>query len=251
MGPRNQAAFASLLTSGQLRRIVTISAALRDEFLRRHGELSPLLAVAHDGADAAPAMDRTPAVRPNPGRLQVGYAGHLYDGKGIELIAELVRRCPWADFLIVGGAPDIVERWRGRLAGHANVRFCGQVPHAEVPDYLAGCQVVLAPYAKRVLISDGRTDVSRWMSPLKIFEYMALGKAILCSDLPVLREILEDGHTALLCPPEEPEYWASALQRLAGNPALICSLAAAALATFESRHTWRKRAGAILTDVIS
>jgi hypothetical protein len=47
------------------------------------------------------------------------------------------------------------------------------VPHARVAAELADCEVVLAPYARRVQVSDGHTDVARWMSPLKIFEYMA------------------------------------------------------------------------------
>jgi glycosyltransferase involved in cell wall biosynthesis len=108
------------------------------------------------------------------------------------------------------------------------------------------CDVMLAPYQRVVLVADGRTDAAPWMSPLKIFEYMAAGKPMLASDLPVIREILANGDTALLLPPDQPALWAEALCRLRDDRDLRHRLGQSAHRTFLKRHTWIQRARAIL-----
>jgi glycosyltransferase involved in cell wall biosynthesis len=84
------------------------------------------------------------------------------------------------------------------------------------------------------------------MSPLKLFEYMSWGKPILCSDLPVLREVIEDGRNGLLLPPDDPTAWAAALCRLMDNPDEGERLGNKARADFLARHTWRQRANRVL-----
>ncbi|MEI9989846.1 MAG: glycosyltransferase family 4 protein [Rhizomicrobium sp.] len=242
--------FALLRRSAKLARVVVISEALRNETAMRSPNISDRITVAHDGADAEQqGCVRVPIVPARPGRTQIGYAGHLYPGKGMDLIAELASRCPWADFLVVGGTDDAVATWRARLATLPNILLVGFVDHARVPNYLAGCQAVLAPYQSRVQVSDGRTDVARWMSPLKIFEYMAQGKAILCSDLPVLREILTDNETALLCPPDDVSAWTVALAKIASDPTLAKSLGQRARAALEANYTWKARAERVLSGL--
>jgi glycosyltransferase involved in cell wall biosynthesis len=84
------------------------------------------------------------------------------------------------------------------------------------------------------------------MSPLKLFEYMAAGRPIVCSDLPVLREILQHERTALLCDPDDAASWAGALARLHDEPTLRRTLAEAARAQFELHFTWKARADRVL-----
>lgn len=82
-----------------------------------------------------------------------------------------------------------------------------------------------------------------YASPLKLFEYLALGKAIVAPRQPNLQEVLADGQNALLFDPTDPQALALALDRLAGDPALRATLATAALATIrEKRLTWRENA---------
>jgi glycosyltransferase involved in cell wall biosynthesis len=81
---------------------------------------------------------------------------------------------------------------------------------------------------------------------LKVFGYMAAGKPILCSDLPVLREVIEDGRNGLLLPPEDPKAWATTLRYLVDNPAECSRLGATARADFLARHTWQQRASLMI-----
>ena len=121
--------------------------------------------------------------------LKAGYVGHLYRGRGVELIAKLAERCSWAEFHVIGGMQKDIDEWRGRCAGIANIVFHGFCPPAQVQSHMARLDVMLAPYQRRVATFGGGRDTSQWMSPMKIFEYMAAGKPMIASDLPVLREI--------------------------------------------------------------
>src|SRR5690606_23331556 len=120
---------------------------------------------------------------------------------------------------------------------------------AEVPALLSKFDVLIAPYQRSVIAADGRTDTARWMSPLKLSEYMAARRPILTSDLPVIREILGNGETALLRAPEDVESWAQALDALRSDNALGSALAERAYRAFRTHHTWTARADTILREV--
>jgi glycosyltransferase involved in cell wall biosynthesis len=87
------------------------------------------------------------------------------------------------------------------------------------------------------------------MSPLKLFEYMAAGRPIIVSDLPVLREVVHDGVDALMCEPENTTAWEEALGRLARDADLRARLGREARAEFLRRHTWTARARAALSGI--
>lgn len=241
-------AVRSLARSSALRRFVVISGALRDYYASAFPSLRDRLLVAHDGADPPPAAPARPTALPPPrsGRLRAVYAGSLYRGKGMEVIEALAPALPEFDFLVAGGEGELLAHWRERLAGQDNVTMLGHLPHADVAGLISVADIALAPYLRAVLTVDGKFDAARWMSPLKLFEYMAQGKPIVASDLPVLREILDDGRTALLCDPGRPVTWVEAMRRLGAEAELRASLGAAARDTFDRSHSWAMRARRLL-----
>lgn len=227
-------------------RLVAISEALSKEYRRIFPELPPdKIIVAHDGADVPQTHPGSALARwsGRPGALQVGYTGHLYPGRGIELIIALASAMPAVDFHLVGGTDEDIAKWR-TIYKECNLFFHGYVPPGEVAEYCAHFEVLLAPYQDRVATVGGRNTVM-WMSPLKIFEYMALGKAIICSDLHALREVLTDQVNALLVPPADHDAWVQALSLLKDNPELRAKLGNAARDEFMAHYTWEKRAVAV------
>ena len=235
-----------LLRHPGLRRLVLVSEALRREYAARFRPDDRVVAVIPDAADDPAGC--APVPLGSPGRLQVGYVGSLYPGKGMETISELATRCPWADFHVVGGEEEQVAVWQRRIPPPGNLRLHGYVPHGRTDGYRLACDVLLAPYQSRVE-GHGGSEISKWMSPLKVFEYMATGRAIVAADLPVLREVLTDEVNALLCPPGSTDAWLVALRRLAENRQLRLRLGAEARAQFLARHTWNARAAAALRDL--
>jgi glycosyltransferase involved in cell wall biosynthesis len=203
--------------------------------------------LAPDGADPFPAGTIPVTLRGRPGVRQVGYVGQLYPGKGMETVARLAQHLAGVDFHVVGGTEADIAAWRARTTDLRNLTFHGFVPNQQVPSCLAAMDVLLAPPLPITQAVSGR-DIGRWMSPLKIFEYMASGRPIVASDIPAVREILVDGHNALLAAPLDTESWAAALRRLE-DPALAADIGRRAREDLESKFTWRTRAETIIATL--
>lgn len=84
------------------------------------------------------------------------------------------------------------------------------------------------------------------MSPLKIFEYMSSAKPVLCSDLPVLSEVMEHEGNCLLLSPEDSGAWVAALNSLRSNPDYARALGKRAFDSFVNNYTWEQRAQRVL-----
>ncbi len=102
------------------------------------------------------------------------------------------------------------------------------------------------PYQRSVMISSGSLDTSGWMSPLKMFEYMAMNRAIIASDLPVLREVLNE-NVARLVEPTNPARWIEALKSLESSSKRT-PLAENARLTVQ-QFDWEKRIDRMLKDL--
>jgi glycosyltransferase involved in cell wall biosynthesis len=239
--------FKKMLRSPHLQKIVVISQALKDYYDKQFTTHSIRIEVAHNAADDPGSISES-----NPfiddRCLQVGYTGQLYPGRGIDIIHSLAQLCPWAVFHVLGGSNTDLKYWNEKVNGIDNLVFHGYISPAEVNRYRHAFDVLLAPYQNSVSVFGGGGNNAKWMSPLKLFEYMATGKAILCSDLPVLHEILTNEETALFCPPENAERWGIALNRLRKDKNLRQLLGQKARRTFLQKYTWTARARKVLNS---
>lgn len=242
----NRFAFRMLIRSRSCKRIIVISDALRSDLLKLYPELDGRVIVAHDGAD--PIIDPE-NVLPRPEQpFQIGYVGHLCEGRGFDLMAEIARRLPWSEIHVVGGKDEEIAQLRSRNALPVNLILHGFMKYSDAEKMRSRCAVLLAPYEKKVMTSGG-SNTSRWMSPLKIFEYMASGRAIVCSDIPVLREVLQPDKTAFFCSPENVDEWCDAIKRLAENESLRINLGREARRQFLKKYTWEARAKTVLEGI--
>jgi glycosyltransferase involved in cell wall biosynthesis len=229
--------------------IVTISEALAKEFSRTFPSFpAHRILVAHDGANehknlTTPSSASLSRSRGNP--VKIGYVGSLRPGKGMELIPQLATLMPEVDFHIVGGTDEQVREWRIR-ADNPNITFHGFASPSDAEMWIDQFDILLAPYQPVVLTGDDNIDISRWMSPLKIFEYMKSGKPIVASDLPVLREVLEHGRNALLVEATNPNAWRKQISCLLVDDHFRAKICMNAFEDFRTKYTWEKRAELII-----
>ena len=236
--------FKRMIRHAEFRRLVVISNALRKHYEHHYPELVGRIKTCPDAADEVAEARRSREREHGSSVLKVGYVGHLYRGRGVELIAKVAELSPWAEFHVIGGMQRDIEEWRGRCAGIANLVIHGFCPPAEVHAHMAGLDVMLAPYQRRVATFGSQRDTSQWMSPMKIFEYMAAVKPIIASDLPVLREVLNDSN-AILVDPEDIDAWRDALAALR-DPKRREQLGRKAHDDFLRSYTWQARASRVL-----
>jgi glycosyltransferase involved in cell wall biosynthesis len=176
-----------------------------------------------------------------PPTLTVGYTGYLYPGRGMNLLLELARCFPRINFLWVGGHPGEVTTWRDRLTAEniGNIILTGFIQNSQMPLYQAAADILLMPY-ERVIRGSSGGDSSSYASPMKMFEYMACKRAIISSDLPVIREVLNPTN-AMLCPPEDIEAWSQALGELLTENEKREALASQAWLDIQ-KYSWLERA---------
>lgn len=176
-----------------------------------------------------------PPTRPPGEALTLGFVGFVRAWHGLdEVIREIAARRSMALKLTVVGDGPVraeLEAQAAALGIAERLDFKGVVPHAAVPHHVAGFDIALQP------------KVTEYASPLKIFDYMAAGRAIVAPDQPNIREILTHEHTALLFDPDAPGAMWATVARLIEDAALRHRLGAAARAELEARdYTWRGNA---------
>jgi glycosyltransferase involved in cell wall biosynthesis len=239
---------------------VVISNMLK-QFLREHHGIDAARAIVLH--DAAPSMvEPIPVGKRRTSLVEIvpqakgswdgvcGYFGHLYSGRGVEIIEDMASVRPGVLFLLFGGNEADVE-YRRESNKKSNVIYVGYVTHPVAQKAMKSVDVLLMPYQKSVSIGLPGHDTARWMSPMKMFEYMSAGVPIISSDLPVLREVLEHKKNALLVHPEKSDEWVLALDFLLNDSSFANHLGSCAHNDYKNKHTWVIRAKHILEAAAS
>ena len=164
--------------------------------------------------------------------LVLGFTGFVRDWHGLDKVIDLIAQDPPESrrHLLVVGDGTVraeLEQQARDLGIEHRVKFTGIVGRDDVARHVAAFDIALQP------------AVVKYASPLKLFEYLVLGKAIVGPDQPNIREILQDGHNAVLFDPDTPGGLAGAVKRLCDDIALRTKVAANARAAIDEQGlTW-------------
>ena len=127
--------------------------------------------------------------------------------------------------------PKVKEIIRSRRM-HDKCTLTGYIPQEEGPYYLAACDILVSPTLKN---SDGTCFFG---SPTKLYEYMAMGRAIIASNLEQMSEVLRNGTTALLVEPNNSDALAHAITKLIDDDKLRTILGKNACDEARDKYTW-------------
>ncbi len=173
----------------------------------------------------------------------LGFVGYVRAWHGLPQVVDLLGADPvlaQASLLVVGDGPargDLEDQARQRGV-QDRVQVCGVIGRDRLAGYISTFDIALQP------------EVTAYASPLKLFEYMALGRAIIAPDAPNIREILTHEVDALLFEPNNPESLAAAIRRLVGDGALRARLGAAAADKIQREDiTWTRNARRVISLV--
>jgi glycosyltransferase involved in cell wall biosynthesis len=169
------------------------------------------------------------------GRFVLGFVGFIREWHGLQHVLQIVKSIGDPDivFLVVGDGPGRaeLERRAESLGLSGALKVTGVLGREDIPGWIAAFDVALQP------------AVTEYASPLKLFEYMALGKAVVAPRSPNIEEILTDGENALLFPPGDTAAFEECVTRLYRDDALRTRLGAAARRTIvEGGYTWDENA---------
>jgi glycosyltransferase involved in cell wall biosynthesis len=234
-----------LFKKNNFQQLIVITLALKKHYQNIFTALDDgKIRVLADGADPArePALSKNTLTEP----IKIGYTGSLHKGKGSEILIPLIKKMKGYQFHVVGGSEPDVKQMKNSCLGCSNLVLYGHVPHREINTLIQSFDIVLAPYQDDVTSADGTATIASWMSPLKIFEYMAAGRAIIASKLPSIEEVIIDGHNAILCDSTNLIEWETSIEDVAKNNELRKRLSENALKDFDEKYSWAIRAGKYL-----
>ncbi|MDE2852673.1 MAG: glycosyltransferase family 4 protein [Chloroflexota bacterium] len=237
--------------------IIAITPQLRADLISQRAAEPARAIVAHDGIRRArflnlpePAVARQQIGWPADAFI-VGFVGRLHMiglDKGVGALVEALAAVEGAALALVGGPDDMAEglrqQWLSLGMPPTRFLYAGHVPPDDVPRYLRAFDVCAMPHPQT-------RQFSRYTSPLKLFEYMAAGRAIVASDLPAWSDVLKDGETALLLPPDDVAAWSAAINRLRRDGQLRARLGENARDCCLAEYTWDARAARILAHIRS
>ncbi len=208
------------LQSGGQSLLVCVTRALRHALQEQLKLVIPdaRVVIAPNGVDLERYRDLPEAAK---ARAKLGlaeqptasYTGHFYAGRGLDILYHLAQSFPEVQFLWVGGRNAELDGVKQELVQRKlrNVILTGFIENQQLPLYQAASDVLLMPYEKAIAGSSGGNSADI-CSPMKMFEYMAAGRVILTSDLPVIREVLDE-NMAVFCPPDDKIAWQEAFAR--------------------------------------
>lgn len=208
--------------------------------LREEYGVATQAAVVPDGVDLQLAEAAILPERPaGPPRLL--YLGSLHPWKGVSTLITALARIPNAHLRIAGGPAHRVAELQMLAVSNrvsSRVEFLGHVLPVNRFKVIAEADICLLPLSE--------TSIgSRYTSPLKLFEYMALGKPIVSADVPAIRSVLTSGESALLVPPGDIAALATAVRQLMEQPALAAQLGKR-VRQLAQQYSWQARAATLL-----
>jgi glycosyltransferase involved in cell wall biosynthesis len=176
-------------------------------------------------------------------RIVVGFTGTFGPWHGAPVLAEAAARIKdgRCHFLFIGDGDErpATESILARAGKTTRATFTGRVAHSRVAAYLDACDILVSPHLP---LADGSEFFG---SPTKLFEYLAMARAVVASRLGQIAGVIVDGENGLLVEPNDADALARAIERLANDEALRQRLGAAARHTAIERYTWQHNAARV------
>ena len=163
------------------------------------------------------------------------YMGNFYSGRGIEKIYKLSKLFSKYTFHLYGKKDTQVK-----LNNTKNLKIFDYVNYNFVPKLLAKYDVLLMPYEENVMVNSKSLNTAKYMSPLKMFDYLAAGKIIVSSNQKVLEEILKNNFNCFMVKKNNIKGWEEAILKITNYKNLnkICKNARKTA----EKYTWNNRA---------
>ena len=171
------------------------------------------------------------------------YSGSFAKGKGIENIINISKNNQNIFFHLYGDFSNS-NFSKNSFKKFKNIKYKGYIKYQNIPKVLSKYNILLLPYSKKVFVRSKSIETSKYMSPMKLFDYMASKKIIIASKMPVYKHILNNKNSILISS-ESPELWAKKISHVFKNLSKFKNLRKNAFLKVKN-FTWSKRVSRII-----
>ena len=184
--------YIRILNFNSLIKIVTTTKSLKKKYLT-YGVAKKKIQILHNASSLKSQFN----IYKKKKKLKIGYFGSIFESRGIQMIFRLSVLDKKNKYYMFGGSIKQINEIKQKFQ-NKNVIFCPHIPYSKVGNEIKKVDVCILPYTSKITVSGDVGNISKFTSPLKIFDYMKLGKLIISSNLPVLREVLLNKNNSLL-----------------------------------------------------
>ena len=201
------------LNSKNIIKIITTTNSLKINYSKYWSVNSKKITVLHNASSL-----KTKFVKSfNKKKLNIGYFGSVFQSRGIQKIIDLSKKDYKNNYYIFGGDKKEIFNLK-KIIKNTNIFFSPYIPYNKVLKELNKIDICLLPYNKRITVAGNIGNIYKFTSPLKVFDYMIAGKLIICSDIPVIREILKHKHNSILIKNfNQTNVWLSTIKKISNN----------------------------------
>ena len=220
--------FTKYLHSKYVLKIITITNGIKNEYVSKKYINVDKTLLLPSGSSIKNNLKFNPKKR----KFNIGYFGSLYKSRGIDLILKLSKIDKKINILY----GDLNHLSKSNLKNiPKNLKLKKHVPYGEVSSVLDKMDILLMPYISSITVSGNVADITKYTSPLKLFDYLCAGKIIICSNYDVLKEIIKDKTNAIFVKNyKNPYSWKNEILKLRNQISKQCIMS-------KNNHLLRKK----------
>ena len=179
------------LNSKYIQKIIAITQGVKDEYVKKKIIFKSKIIVLPSGSSIKKSFYFSNKKK----FFKIGYFGSLYKSRCLDLIYKLSKIDSKNQYHIYGDFSKIKKmKFKKSIK---NIYAHDYLPYRDVPKNLCKMDVLLMPYVSSITVAGDVGNITKFTSPLKLFDYLSAGKIIMCSDLDILKEIIKENKNAI------------------------------------------------------
>ena len=190
-------------------KVVAITHAVKDYYTKNYFVKANKIQVLPSGS----SINKNFKFRTYKKFLKIGYFGSIYKSRGYKLIIELAKLDKKNKYFIYGNINNKNLFRKNNI--NNNLHWNNYIPYKEIPKNLEMMDILIMPYVSSITTAGDVGDITNFTSPLKLFDYLRVGKIIICSDIVVLKEVLKENINAIFVKNyKKPYSWIREINRI-------------------------------------
>jgi len=231
------------LNSKYILKIISITNSVKYEYVSKKYACENKILVLPSGS----SIKNKFKFKLNKKEFKIGYFGSLYKSRGIDLIFKLSAIDKKNKYYLYGDLSQVAKSKLNNLS--KNLKIKNYVPYNEIPTVLDKMDILLMPYVSSITVHGNVSNITKYTSPLKLFDYLCAGKIIICSDYKVLKEIIKDKKNAIFIKNyKNPHSWKNEILKLK-NQSSKQYIISKNNYSLSKKYTLKKRAELILNSM--
>jgi len=201
------------LNSKYIKKIVAITKGVKDEYVDKKIINENKIIILPSGSSIKKRFEFSNKKK----FFKIGYFGSLYKSRGLDLIRKLAKIDSKNEYYLYGNLDKLNNfKFKNSIK---NLHLKNYVPYRDIPKNLSKMDILLMPYVSSITAAGDVGDNTKFTSPLKLFDYLSVGKIILCSDFQVLKEVIDDKKNAIFIKNFKNIFsWKNEIDKLSNQP---------------------------------